>query len=253
MTNRHPTLAPSTLHRRTLRSWKTAPRSKPPSPGRWTCIVASTGRICFAPACCFATGRAARRWRSCTRPSTAGNRRWCADCSSRRQASTSNRSCSARRTGNLRSHFGIVFSHIEEAPVLDALLRKTHWLKDQSASTVHAPGARAARGGAMIELAARHRASSAGGCGAKIGEWLAVSGMHDVMQDERMEHLRQHAKEDFEPKLRLLRIAIGRKRGASRAAAAIVPDAIPTNGSCAWRRARSCGESRPTLKISCFN
>jgi hypothetical protein len=32
--------------------------------------------------------------------------------------------------GQLRSHFGIVFSHIEEAPVLDALLRKTHWLKD---------------------------------------------------------------------------------------------------------------------------
>src|SRR5690349_3686423 len=32
--------------------------------------------------------------------------------------------------GQLRSHFGIAFSHIEEAPVLDALLRKTHWLKD---------------------------------------------------------------------------------------------------------------------------
>src|SRR5918912_3859695 len=32
--------------------------------------------------------------------------------------------------GQLRSHFGIAFSHIDEAPVLDALLRKTHWLKD---------------------------------------------------------------------------------------------------------------------------
>src|SRR5688572_22815873 len=31
----------------------------------------------------------------------------------------------------LRSHFGIAFSHVDEAPVLDALLRKTHWLKDQ--------------------------------------------------------------------------------------------------------------------------
>src|SRR5688500_5082384 len=29
-----------------------------------------------------------------------------------------------------RSHFGIAFSHVDEAPVLDALLRKTHWLKD---------------------------------------------------------------------------------------------------------------------------
>ena len=33
--------------------------------------------------------------------------------------------------GQLRLHFGNVFSHIEDAPVLDALLRKTHWLKDQ--------------------------------------------------------------------------------------------------------------------------
>src|SRR5689334_3437210 len=32
--------------------------------------------------------------------------------------------------GQLRSHFGVVFSHIDEAPVLDALLRKTHWTKD---------------------------------------------------------------------------------------------------------------------------
>ena len=32
--------------------------------------------------------------------------------------------------GQLRSHFGVAFSHVAEAPVLDALLRKTHWLKD---------------------------------------------------------------------------------------------------------------------------
>src|SRR5690606_2112273 len=30
----------------------------------------------------------------------------------------------------LRTHFGVAFSHIDQAPVLDALLRKTHWLKD---------------------------------------------------------------------------------------------------------------------------
>jgi HEAT repeat protein len=50
---------------------------------------------------------------------------------------------------------------------------------------------------------------------AKIGDWIAASGMHDVMQDERMVRLREHAAEDFGARLRLLRLAASRKRGAS--------------------------------------
>jgi HEAT repeat protein len=50
---------------------------------------------------------------------------------------------------------------------------------------------------------------------ARIGEWLAISGSHDVLQDERMEHLREHARESFSARLRLLRIAARRKRGSS--------------------------------------
>jgi HEAT repeat protein len=50
---------------------------------------------------------------------------------------------------------------------------------------------------------------------AAVGEWLAVSGMHDVMQDERLASIRNYAAADFGARLRLLRIAAARKRGGS--------------------------------------
>jgi hypothetical protein len=115
--------------------------------------------------------------------------------------------------GGLRSHFGIAFSHIEEAPVLDALLRKTHWLKDGALQgCVHL----VTRGSwwndtELVRDISRRDAGDA----ARIGEWLAVSGVHDVVQDERLERLRVHAQADFGARLRLLRIACRRKRGAS--------------------------------------
>ncbi|HSV16296.1 MAG TPA: HEAT repeat domain-containing protein [Tepidisphaeraceae bacterium] len=115
--------------------------------------------------------------------------------------------------GGLRSHFGIAFSHIEEAPVLDALLRKTHWLKDHALQNcVHF----VTRGtwwndGELIRDVSRRDPGDA----ARIGEWLAVSGVHDVVQDERMDRLRTHAADDFGARLRLLRIAARRKRGTS--------------------------------------
>jgi HEAT repeat protein len=115
--------------------------------------------------------------------------------------------------GGLRSHFGIVVSHIEEAPVLDAMLRKTHWLKDSQLQTcMH----QVTRGvwwddRSLIHDIERRPPEDA----VKIAEWLAVSGMHDVMQDERMLRLHDHAKGDYLSRLRLLRIALLRKRGAS--------------------------------------
>jgi HEAT repeat protein len=117
--------------------------------------------------------------------------------------------------GQLRSHFGVAFSHIAEAPVLDALLRKTHWLKDhQLQLCVHQVN----RGvwweeASLVRDVERHEPDEA----AKIGEWVAASGVHDVMQDERLEKLRLYAvhRDSFEARLRLLRIAARRKRGAS--------------------------------------
>src|SRR6185437_13352391 len=70
---------------------------------------------------------------------------------------------------------------------------------------------------------ARDLERRAAGEGARIGEWIAASGIHDVEQDERLTVLLDHAnkcaqtapEESLAARMRLLRIAIGRKRGAS--------------------------------------
>lgn len=115
--------------------------------------------------------------------------------------------------GQLRSHFGVAFSRINEAPVLDALLRKTHWLKDHALQTCMHHVTRAAwLGEADLTHDIERRTP---GDAALIGEWIAETGVHDVIQDERMERLRNHAMTDVAARLRLLRIAIRRKRGGS--------------------------------------
>ncbi|MDB5288838.1 MAG: hypothetical protein JWL69_79 [Phycisphaerales bacterium] len=115
--------------------------------------------------------------------------------------------------GALRSHFGIVFSHIDEAPVLDALLRRTHWLKDQQLQVCMHQVTRGAWWGVGELLHDIERRS--GEDAARVGEWIACSGIHDVVQDERLEKLLAHAADSFDGRLRLLRIAARRKRGTS--------------------------------------
>ncbi len=85
--------------------------------------------------------------------------------------------------GQLRLHFGTVFSHITEPPVLSAILRKTHWLKDhQLQLCMH----QVTRGAWWQEVdLIRDIQNRPGPEAAIIGEWLAVSGSHDLMQDER--------------------------------------------------------------------
>jgi HEAT repeat protein len=115
--------------------------------------------------------------------------------------------------GQLRNNFGNAFAHIVEAPVLDAVLRKTHWLKDhQLQLCMH----QVTRGTwwsdveLMRDIGRRPPEDAA-----KAGNWIAASGMHDVTQDDRLNSLRVHAAEHFGARLRLLRLAAGRKRGAS--------------------------------------
>ena len=123
--------------------------------------------------------------------------------------------------GHLRAHFGSVFSHIDEAPVLDALLRKTHWLKDHQLQLCLSQVGRGVWWG-MAELARdleRRNATDA----ARVGEWIASGGIHDVEQDERLLLLLDHANKaaenavehSLEARLRLLRIVMRRKRGTS--------------------------------------
>ena len=115
--------------------------------------------------------------------------------------------------GQLRSHFGVAFSHIDEAPVLDALLRKTHWLKDhQLQLCVHQVSRGAWCGDAELRRDIERRTPANA---ALAGEWVAASGLHDVVQDERLDRLRAHAADDFGARLRLLRVAARRRRGAS--------------------------------------
>jgi HEAT repeat protein len=115
--------------------------------------------------------------------------------------------------GQLRSHFGTVFAHISEGPVLEALLRKTHWLKDSQLQICMHQVTRGAwwSESELGEDVARRDAADA----AKIGDWLAASGAHDVVQDDRMERLKTRAELSFAARLRLLRLVAARRRGTS--------------------------------------
>lgn len=115
--------------------------------------------------------------------------------------------------GNLRPHFANAFAHIDEAPVLDALLRRTHWLKDHKLTLcMHLVG----RGGWWTDGdlqrdVDRRRPEEA----ARVGEWLATSAMSDTMQDERLEMIRGAVHGNFNARLRLFRIAARRKMDGS--------------------------------------
>lgn len=117
----------------------------------------------------------------------------------------------------LRSHFGIVFSHIVEAPVLDALLRKTHWLKDHQLQLcmhqVHS-GAWWEDRDLLHDIEKRTTSDAA-----LVAEWVGVFGAHDVMQDERLKTINTRLlaadEDDFAARLRVFRVAARRRRGAS--------------------------------------
>jgi hypothetical protein len=115
--------------------------------------------------------------------------------------------------GGLRAHFGVVFSHIADAPVLDALLRKTHWLKDQQLQLcMH----QVSRGVWWTDPQLDHDlARRDDEDAARIAEWIAVSATHDVVQDERLDTIRLHLANHFPARLRLLRIAMRRPLRAS--------------------------------------
>jgi HEAT repeat protein len=115
--------------------------------------------------------------------------------------------------GQLRSHFGNIFAHIEEAAVLDALLRKTHWLKDHNLQLCLHQVNRGAwwQEGDLLRDMGRRPPEEA----CKIGDWLGVSGMHDIMQDERLMVLSQNATASVSGRLRLFRIAMQRKKPTS--------------------------------------
>jgi hypothetical protein len=115
--------------------------------------------------------------------------------------------------GGLRAHFGSIFAHLEEAPALDALLRRTHWLKDHALQTCMHLVTRGTwlSDSELIRDISRRDSNGT----ALIGEWIAASGAQDVVQDERLDRLRAHALSvdpgNLGARLRLLRIACRRR------------------------------------------
>lgn len=113
----------------------------------------------------------------------------------------------------LRTHFGVAFSHIDQAPVLDALLRKTHWLKDhQLQLCMHQVVRGAWWDEKQLQADIDRRETSEA---ARIAEWLAASGLHDVMQDGRLEQIYRRVQDDYAAKLRLVRVVSRRPRSGS--------------------------------------
>jgi HEAT repeat protein len=113
----------------------------------------------------------------------------------------------------IRAHFGSIFAHLEDAPTLDALLRRTHWLKDNSLqSCMHL----VTRGTWLSDSELIRDISRRDSNGtALIGEWIGACGAQDVVQDELLDRLRSHAlsadPENLGARLRLLRIACRRR------------------------------------------
>jgi hypothetical protein len=119
----------------------------------------------------------------------------------------------AAARANIRSHFGPAFSHTIEGPALDALLRRTHWLKDQSlVSCVHSVQRAVWLDEKELsrDLSRRSPADAA-----RVADWLVQCGVNDVLQDERLEQIRRHCGDDPAARLRVLRVVMRRKRSAS--------------------------------------
>lgn len=114
---------------------------------------------------------------------------------------------------HLRAHFGVTFSKIDSADVLDAILCKTHWLKDNQLQLcirqVH-QGAWWSEAELNAELH-RHSPKQA----AKIAQWIAQSGLNDQEQDVRLERVLAACGDDFGARLGIFRAIAQRPRNTS--------------------------------------
>jgi hypothetical protein len=115
--------------------------------------------------------------------------------------------------GPLRSVFSGVFGHIAETPALDALLRKTHWLKDHALATLMHQTTRATwlNDEELTRDVGRRTSAEL----PLIGEWISASGLADTAKDQRLEQLLRNAASDPAARLRLLRQAARRPRNES--------------------------------------
>lgn len=115
--------------------------------------------------------------------------------------------------GAIRSPFAGTFAHVHERPVLDGLLRKTHWLKDHKLSLCVGN----IMGGKWMDeqtLAADLKRRGAVDVG-RIATWVEASGCAEVVKDVLLGRLWEGAGEDAGARLQVLRAVMARPRGAS--------------------------------------
>jgi HEAT repeat protein len=119
--------------------------------------------------------------------------------------------------GGQRTTFANGIARVADAPALDALLRRTHWLKDGALLACMAGVSRGAwwsDAELSRDVSARH-----GDDAAKVGRWIAASGSADAVQDERLISVRrqllQAEPNNVAARAELFRVAAGRPNGAS--------------------------------------
>jgi HEAT repeat protein len=115
--------------------------------------------------------------------------------------------------GHLRTNFAAAFAQITGRDVLDALLRRTHWLRDHQLNTCLGHVDRGVWWGEhdlLRDLEHRMPADAM-----RIADWVVVSGLHDTLQDERLTQLADHCKSDAAARLHILRVASQRPKQAS--------------------------------------
>ncbi|MBC7783306.1 MAG: HEAT repeat domain-containing protein [Burkholderiales bacterium] len=115
--------------------------------------------------------------------------------------------------GHLRTNFATAFAAISETHVLNALLRRTYWLLDnQLHLCIHNVdrGTWWSENTLAADLAHRPVADAM-----RIADWIAASGLHDTIQDQRLAQVLAHVKSEPKARLRVLRQAAMRPRGAS--------------------------------------
>lgn len=115
---------------------------------------------------------------------------------------------------SVRSTFGTVFGHIAEPATLDAILSRTHWLKDLHLQNCMKQASRGVWHGGDMELE-RDLSRRDSRDAARVCEWIAASGLHDVVQDQKLIKAYKLIGDDFAARLRVLKIAMTRKAGAA--------------------------------------
>lgn len=115
--------------------------------------------------------------------------------------------------GPVRSSFAGTFAHLQDRPVLDVVLRKTHWLKDLDLAAVmsHVMGGRWMDETPLARDLSKRPSTDV----PAIATWVAASGCADVVKDILLGRLLDHSRDNVLARLHILRLLTARPLSAS--------------------------------------